>query len=268
MSGDLPSLEDAVASTVADGDCVWIGNFGTQLFAVAEELIRQGRRELHLVVGSGGILLDRLLAEGVAAEVTFTHCWSPVGPRPTRAFRAAWEEGSEVRFHELPLGALVVALEAGAAGVPFAPVALDPGTGYPEWTPEMIGTAESPFGEATVVRALRPDVAFVHGRRADRDGNVQIGAPAGEAPVAVAAARRTVAVVEQTAATSSAAAPPSASSHFPADSAGYCERTEVVLPSVLIDLVVEQPGAAAPDGVPGLYERDVAAYEAYAGASA
>jgi glutaconate CoA-transferase subunit A len=247
MSIDLPSLEDAVASTVADGDCVWIGNFGTQLFAVGEELIRQGRRDLHLVVGSGGILLDRLLAEGVAAEVTFTHCWSPVGPRPTRAFRAAWEEGSEVRFHELPLGALVAALEAGAAGVPFAPVALDPGTGYPDWTPEMIGTAESPFGEATVVRALRPDVAFVHGRSADRDGNVQIGAPAGEAPAAVAAARRTVAVVEQII---------------------DLQLTGVALPSILIDLIVEHPGAAAPDGVPGLYERDVAAYEAYAGASA
>ncbi|MCW2982292.1 MAG: coenzyme transferase [Solirubrobacterales bacterium] len=247
MSIDLPSLEDAVASTVADGDCVWIGNFGTQLFAVAEELIRQGRRDLHLVVGSGGILLDRLLAEGVAAEVTFTHCWSPVGPRPTRAFRAAWEEGSEVRFHELPLGALVAALEAGAAGVPFAPVALDPGTGYPDWTPEMIGTAESPFGQATVVRALRPDVAFVHGRSADHEGNVQIGAPAGEAPAAVAAARRTVAVVEQII---------------------DLQLTGVALPSILIDLIVEHPGAAAPDGVPGLYERDVAAYETYAGASA
>jgi glutaconate CoA-transferase subunit A len=242
------SLEDAVASTVADGDCVWIGNFGTQLFAVAEELIRQRRRGLHVVVGSGGILLDRLLAEGVAAEVTFTHCWSPVGPRPTRAFRAAWERESEVRFHELPLGALVAALEAGALGVPFAAVALDPGTGYPDWTPEMIGTAASPFGESLVVRALRPDIAFVHGRAADREGNIEIGSPAGEAPAAVAAAKRSVAVVEQV------AEPPG--------------RPGPTLPSVLIDLVVEHPGAAAPDGFPGLYERDVAAYESYAGAGA
>jgi glutaconate CoA-transferase subunit A len=97
------------------------------------------------------------------------------------------------------------------------------------------------------VRALRPDVAFVHGRSADRDGNVQIGAPAGEAPAAVAAARRTVAVVEQII---------------------DLQLTGVALPSILIDLVVEHPGAAAPDGVPGLYERDVAAYEAYSEASA
>ncbi|MFT3866478.1 MAG: CoA-transferase [Solirubrobacterales bacterium] len=242
MSGGPARLEDAVAASVADGDCVWVGNFGAQLFAVGEELIRQGRRDLHLVIGSGGILLDRLLAAGVAAEVTFTHCWSPVGPRPTRAFRSAWERGSAVLFHELPLGALVAALEAGALGVPFAPVALDPGSGYPDWTPEMLGTARSPFGEALVVRALRPDVAFVHGVRADPAGNLCVGAPAGEAPAAVAAARRTVAVVERL---------------------GAVDRP--TLPGVLVDTVVEHPGAAAPDGVPGFYERDVAAYEEYSG---
>jgi glutaconate CoA-transferase subunit A len=237
-------LEDAVAATVADGDCVWLGNFGAQLFAVGAELIRQGRRDLHLVIGSGGLLLDRLLAAGVASEVTFTHCWSPVGPRPTRAFRAAWEGERSVRFHELSLGTLVAALEAGAAGVPFAPVPLDPGTGYLDWTPMMLGRVESPFGAATVVRALRPDVAFVHGLRADAAGNVAIGAPAGEAPAAVAAARRTVAVVERVGGDAGPAGP--------------------TLPAVLVDHLVEHPGAVAPDGVAGHYERDVAAYEEYA----
>jgi glutaconate CoA-transferase subunit A len=259
MTGSAMGLEDAVAATVADGDCVWLGNFGAQLFAVGAELIRQERRDLHLVIGSGGLLLDQLLAAGVVAEVTFTHCWSPVGPRPTRAFRAAWEEERRVRFHELSLGALTAALEAGAAGVPFAPVALDPKTGYLDWTPSMLAKVESPFGEATVVRALRPDVAFVHGARADALGNVEIGAPAGEAPAAVAAAKRTVAVVEQ------AAAPPAASSHFSSDTGQRCELTGVVVPAVLVDLLVEHPGAVVPDGVAGLYDRDVAAYEEYAG---
>jgi glutaconate CoA-transferase subunit A len=246
MNAPVTQLEGAVAATVADGACVWLGNFGAQLFAVGAELIRQGRRDLHVVIGSGGLLLDQLLAAGVAAEVTFTHCWSPVGPRPTRAFRAAWEEERGVRFHELSLGALTAGLEAGAAGVPFAPVSLEPGTGYLDWTPSLLAKVESPFGEATVVRALRPDVAFVHGVRADAAGNVEIGAPAGEAPAAVAAAQRTVAVVEQVGGGASPGGP--------------------VLPAVLVDLLVEHPGAVAPDGVAGLYERDVAAYEEYAGA--
>jgi glutaconate CoA-transferase subunit A len=242
------SLADAVAATVGDGDCVWLGNFGAQLFAVGEELIRQGRRDLHLVIGSGGLLLDRLLAAGVAAEVTFSHCWSPVGPRPTRAFRAAWEEERGVRFHELSLGTLGAALEAGAAGVPFAPVALEPGTGYLDWTPSLLARVESPFGEATVVRALRPDVAFVHGLRAGAAGDVEIGAPAGEAPAAVAAAARTVAVVERLGGPPAPAGP--------------------TLPAILVDHLVEHPGAVAPDGVAGLYDRDVAAYEEYAGVRA
>jgi glutaconate CoA-transferase subunit A len=245
MRARATQLEDAVAATVADGDCVWIGNFGAQLFAVGAELIRQGRRDLHVVIGSGGLLLDQLLAAGVAAEVTFTHCWSPVGPRPTRAFRAAWEGESPVRFHELSLGTLNAALEAGAAGVPFAAVPLDPGTGYLDWTPSMLARLESPFGEATVVRALRPDVAFVHGLRADVAGDVEIGAPAGEAPAAVAAAKRTVAVVERV--------------------GGKADPAGPTLPAVLIDHLVELPGAVAPDGLAGLYERDVAAYEDYAG---
>ncbi len=245
-------LADAVEATVADGDTVWIGNFGTQLFAVGAELIRQGRRGLHVVIGSGGLLLDQLLAAGVVAEVTFSHCWSPVGPRPTRAFRAAWEGESEVRFHELPLGVLAAALEAGAAGVPFMPVALEPGTGYGEWTPSLLGTASGEFGEATVVKAIRPDVAFVHARSADHHGNLDLGAPAGEAPAALAAAKRTVAVVERIASDAPADAPLAAG---------------VTIPGVLIDLLVESPGAAAPDGVPGLHQRDVAAYEEYAGAA-
>ncbi len=68
FAGALPTLEAAVEQHVADGACVWIGNFGCQLFAVGRELARQRRRELHLVVASGGLLLDDLLAAGVAGD--------------------------------------------------------------------------------------------------------------------------------------------------------------------------------------------------------
>ena len=165
-------LADAVDEHVRDGSCVWIGNFGAQLFAVGRELIAQRRRDLHVVIASGGLLLDDLLREGVVAEVTFSHCWSPVGPRPTRSFRRAWEEGSDVTWHELPLGALSAALGAAAAGVPFAPVVVSSGTGYLEedWSSGLLAQVESPFGEATVIAALAPDVAFVHAAIADDVG--------------------------------------------------------------------------------------------------
>jgi glutaconate CoA-transferase, subunit A len=242
-----PGLADVVG-TVRPGDTVWLGNFGAQLFAVGDELIRAGVRDLHVVIASGGLLLDQLIGAGVVAEATFAHCWSAVGPSPTWHFRRAWQDGTDITWHELPMSVLSAALAAAAQGVPFAPVRVHPDTGYlaDGWSGGMLARVESPFGAATVVRALPLDIAFVHASYADPDGNSSFGAPSGEAVVAAQAARRVVVVAEEIV------------SH-----AEVRERGLDLL-GMLVDTVIEVPGAAAPDGVPGRYPRDVAAYEAYA----
>jgi glutaconate CoA-transferase subunit A len=247
-------LAACVAEHVADGDCVWLGNFGSQLFAVGEELIRRRRRDLHVVAGSGGILLDQLIGAGVVGEVTFAHCWSAVGPHPAWRFRRTWESGSGVggpRFHEVSLGLLNAALGAAAAGVPFAAVDVPAPTGYAtdDWSAGMLDEVQTRFGAATVVRALAPDVAFVHATLADRWGNAAVGTPLGDTLVAAQAARRVVVVAEELATTQAVVA------------------AHVDLPGVLVDAVALAPGAVAPDGVPGRYERDVEAYAAYARAA-
>jgi len=236
----MSTLAEAVAD-VAPGDTVWLGNFGTQLFAAGEELVRQEARGLHVVLASGGLLLDRLIGAGVVSEVTFSHCWNAVGPAPTRHFRRAWQDGADIRWHELPMGVLAAALGAAAQGLPFAPVRVHPGTGYDtdDWSGGMLAHLDSPFGEATVVKALSPDIAFVHVDRADADGNSIFSAPPGEAVAAAQAARRVVVVAEE---------------------AGLPAGVRADLPGLLVDTVVISPGAAAPDGVPGRYPRDVAAY--------
>jgi len=82
-------------------------------------------------------------------------------------------------------------------------------------------------------------VAFVHTAIVDEYGNARLGAPAGEATLAAQAAGRTILVAEQV----------------------VPELTnEITIPGVLVDAVVESPGAVAPDGVIGLYPRDVEAY--------
>lgn len=231
----------AAVDLVRPGDTVWLGNFGTQLFAVGEELVRAGVRDLHVVIASGGLVLDRLIGAGVVAEVTFAHCWSAVGPAPTWHFRRAWQSGAAIRWHELPLGVLSAALWAAAHGVPFAPVRLSPDTGYHEWAGGLLSTVYSEFGPATVVRALPLDIAFVHVSLADESGDCAFGAPAGEAFVAAQAARRVIVVAEE-----------------------IVPRIDNVdLPGLLVDTVVELPGAVRPDGVPGRYARDVAAYQEY-----
>ncbi|HLU43466.1 MAG TPA: CoA-transferase [Natronosporangium sp.] len=245
MRPPVCSVADAVA-TVGDGDCVYLGNFGAQLFAVADELITQRRRELHAVVASGGLLLDRLIGAGVLARATYAHCWSPVGPDPAWHFRRLAQAGDRrVVRHEVSLGMLSAALTAAAWRVPFLPIPAPAGTGYltEDWPNGMVTTVDTPFGSAPVVRALAPDVAFVHVDLADEWGNGVIRSPVGEALVAAQAARRVVLVAEELA------------DHDRVRAAG------ITIPGVLVAMVVHHPGAVAPDGAIGRYPRDVPAYQ-------
>lgn len=243
------TLAEAVRFHVRPGIRVYLGNFGAQLFSVGHEMIRQRVTGVDAVIASGGLLLDQLLGAGVLSSATFGHCWSPVGPAPAWNFRRAAESGeSTVELHEMSLGLLSSALTAGAHGVPFMPVADLPGTGYvdEDWTGGLLGTADGTFGSARVVRAENPDVAFVHVDVVDRDGNGRVRGPLGEVLLAAQAARKVVLVAEEVMASAEVRA------------------LGVTIPGVLVDAYVHLPGAVAPDGAIGRYDRDVEAYERYA----
>lgn len=246
------SVADAVREHVRDGSCVYIGNFGAQLYGVAQEIIRQGRRDLHIITGSGGIMVDQLLGAGAVSAVTFAHFWNAIGPAPAWNFRRLAEGGANpVRLREVSLGILGAALQAGAWRVPFAPVDIPADTGYrtEDWTAGMLATVESPFGAATVVEAIVPDVAFVHADRVDIRGNGIIDGPYGEAVIAAHAARRTVLVGEELI--------------DPGTAIG-----EAAIPGVLVSAIIEAPGSVRPDGTSRGYPRDVDAFKAYSDAAA
>lgn len=248
MSDDRSDLARVVAQEVADGMTVYLGNFGAQLFCVGHELIRQQRRELDLVITSGGLLLDQLIGAGVAASAAFAHCWSPVGPAPAWNFRRLSEAGElTVRLHEMTLGLLNAALHAGAQGLPFQPVRELPDTGFftEDWTGGLLAKASSPFGDSWVVQAISPDIAFVHVDLVDELGNGVIRSPLGETVLAAQAARRVVLVAEEQASVETVLA------------AG------ITIPGLLADAVVTRPGAVRPDGAIGRYDRDVTAYQRY-----
>ena len=250
------TLAQAVERHVPDGGLVYLGNFGAQLFAVGHELIRQGRRGLRVVLGSGGLLLDQLLGAGMVAEATFAHCWSPVGPVPAWNFRRVCEGGNPagIELREVTLGVLNSALQAGAWDVPFMPTTELAGTGFVEerWAEGLLGRATSPFGDAPVARALVPDIAFVHADACDEDGNGLIRGPLGEVALAAQAARRVVLVTEEIV--------------DPAEirrCAASC-----AIPAMLVDVIVLEPFALHPDGAVGRYDRDVSHYEPYGRATA
>jgi glutaconate CoA-transferase subunit A len=243
------SLPEAVNRYVTAGSRVYVGNFGTQLFSVGHEMIRQQVRDIDGVIASGGLLMDQLLGAGVLRSATYGHCWSPVGPAPAYNFRRAAESGdSTVALHEMSLGWLTAALTAGAWGVPFMPVPDLPGTGYvdEDWPDGRSAEVSSPFGAAQVVRAETPDVAFVHVDLADEAGNGVVRGPLGEVLAAAQAARLVVLVAEEL------------------TSATVVREVGITIPGLLVSAVVECSGAVAPDGAVGRYDRDVAGYESYA----
>lgn len=265
MSPRSGALADAVKRQVRDGDTVYLGNFGAQLFCVGAELIRAGYTDLHLIAGSGGLLLDQLIGAGSARSVTFAHCWNPVGPKPAWNLRRAAEaqrpphpetddlpEPPRPEIRELSLGMLGAAFHAAAWGLPFMPVPISPDVGYitDGWSRDTVERVTCEFGEAYVVQAIRPDVAFVHADLADAAGNSLILEPYGEHLMAAQAALRTVVVAEQVLL-------PGKRLLEPANLAG-----------IHVDEVVEVPGGVVPDGAAGRYPRDVAAYAEYAQESA
>jgi glutaconate CoA-transferase subunit A len=239
----LTTLESAVAG-IAGGDVVYIGNFGAQLFSVGHELIRQQKRGLHIIAPSGGILVDELIAEGVTASITVSHCWNPVGPAPTMNFRDAVEGGS-LPVRELSFGTLCDALAAAAGGHPFMPTTDLGGTGYltEGRTGGLVRELETPFGRVIVVAAISPDVAFLHVDHATTDGDGWLRHPVADAKVAAQAAHRTVLVTEEI-----VAGGPSVAD----------------IPSLLVSAVVHHPGGVMPDGAAGRYPRDIARYQGYA----
>jgi glutaconate CoA-transferase subunit A len=242
------TLTEAVRAYVRPGAVVYLGNFGAQLFSVGHEMIRQHVSDISILMASGGLLLDQLIGAGVARSATFAHCWSPVGPAPAWNFRRAAQSGElQTSLHEVTLGLFNAALLAGAHGVPFMPVRDLPRTGYTEeeWTAGMLSTTECEFGSSRVVRALRPDIAFVHVDLADKDGNGHIRGPLGEVQLATQAASAVVLVTEELA------------------SGTAVRAAGLNIPGVLVDAVVQCPGALAPDGAIGRYPRDTEAYERY-----
>jgi glutaconate CoA-transferase subunit A len=221
---------------------VYLGNFGAQLFVVGHELIRSGRRDLRLVMPSGGILLDDLIAEGVTTDVVTSHCWNPIGPARTEHFQRGAQEGW-LTVTELSFGAICSALQAAASDVPFATTTDLSRTDYadPGRSGGMLTQVRCEFGEATVVRALAPDVAFLHVDCASADGRGWVTSPLTDVLAAAQASRRTVLVAEEL-----------AEGEGPA-----------TIPGLLVSAVVHAPGAVRPDGAAGRYGRDLTAYTVY-----
>ena len=201
MSSKVVSLADAIA-LVPDGATVALGGHTLRRhpMAAVAELVRQQKRDLHLVGWNSGIDFDLLVGAG-CARIVETSYVGISGFGLARNYRRAAEAGEiEIREHS-EISALDM-FRAGSMGVPFMASSVLRGSDVPATNPR-IGTVTSPFSgqEYTAVEAVQPDVAIIHAHCADLHGNVQLDEdhwPDNDADVFIGwAGKTTIVTVEQ-----------------------------------------------------------------------
>jgi len=239
----VTTMQDAIATYVHDGDTVAIEGFTACIcFAAAHEIIRQGRRDLTLCRMTPDLIYDQMVAAGCARKLVFSYLGNP-GVGSLHAVRRAVEKSTPapLELEEYSHFGMVGRYLAGAYRLPFFPLRSYVGSDLPKVNPR-ISFVESPYGDGpiAVVPPLNPDVAIVHAQRADRNGNTQLWGLLGVQKEAAFAARHVIVVVEEV-----------------VDEAVIrSDPNRTIIPGLVVDAVVHEPGGAHPSYVQGYYDRD------------
>jgi glutaconate CoA-transferase, subunit A len=248
MSKVVP-LEE-LSSFVAPAHSVGLGGawMANHPMAAVRQLIRDQVGPLHVIGSLCSIDVDLLVGAKLVRELTFSMVsLEAYGLAPH--FRRAVEEGT-LKINELSGVAFNVAIDAGARNVPFLPMSRVGASALPSVTQSLYAALTCPFTgvELLAIRALAPDVAIVHARRADRAGNAQVDGPLGLDPELARAARRLLVTCEELVSTEVIAANPAATH----------------IPGFLVDAVIEAPWGAHPTTHVPCYGFDAWAVAEYA----
>jgi glutaconate CoA-transferase subunit A len=248
----LASLGELIERHVRDGDCVALEGFTHLIpFAAGHEIIRQRRRNLHLVRMTPDLVYDQLIGMDCARKLTFSWGGNP-GVGSLHRLRDAVEHGwpGPLEIDEHTHAGMAAAYCAGAARLPFGMLRGYIGTDLPAVNPR-IRSVQCPFtGERlAAVPAINPDVTILHAQRADRAGNVSLTGIIGAQREAGLAAKKLLVTVEELV----DELPPAMNS--------------IVLPHWVVTAVAHCPGGAYPAYAHGYYARDNAFYQAWDGIS-
>jgi glutaconate CoA-transferase subunit A len=235
------SLAEAIEEYVHDGHSIALEGF-THLIptAAGHEIIRQQRRDLHLIRMTPDLVYDQLIGMGCAGELTFSWGGNP-GVGSLHRLREAVATDS-LQLHEFTHAEMAVAYQAGASGLSCGLMRHYVDTDLPARR-----VIECPYtGESlTAIAAINPDVTILHAQQVDAAGNVLIRGIVGAAKEAAMAARRVLVTVEEQV------------ERFAAD------MNAIVLPACTIAAVSVVPGGAYPSYAQGYYPRDNRFYIAW-----
>ncbi len=237
----LTSLAEAIGRHVMDGACIALEGFTHLIpFAAGHEIIRQGRRDLHLVRMTPDLIYDQMIGMGCARRLTFSWGGNP-GVGSLHRLRDAVEHGWPVplAIDEHTHAGMAAAYCAGAARLPFGLLRGYLGTDLATVNPGIRSVACPYTGERlATVPAINPDGTILHAQRADRQGNVAIHGILGAQREAALAAHALIVTVEEIV----DALPPA--------------MNGIVLPHWVVSAVAHCPGGAYPSYAQGLYGRD------------
>jgi glutaconate CoA-transferase subunit A len=242
----LLPLAESIATHVRDGQSIALEGFTHLIpFAAGHEIIRQQRRDLHLIRMTPDLIYDQMIGMGCAARLTFSWGGNPgVGSlhRLRDAVEHDWPRPLELA--EFTHAEMAVAFQAGASGLPCALMRHYGPTDLERVAPARVHTLACPFtGQMlAAVPAINPDLTILHAQQIDAEGNVLIRGIIGAAKEAAMAARRVLVTVEEQV------------ERLPAAS------NAVVLPAWLISAASLVPGGAYPSYAHGYYPRDNAFY--------
>ncbi|HJV23597.1 MAG TPA: CoA-transferase [Holophagaceae bacterium] len=244
----LLSLREALATHVHDGQTLALEGFTHLIpFAAGHELIRQGRKDLHLIRMTPDLIYDQLIGAGCASALTFSWGGNP-GVGSLHRLRDAVEHHwpRPLALHEHSHAAMAAAYVAGASNLPFGMLKGYLGTDLPAHNPAIRSVTCPYTGESlATVPALRPDVTILHAQRADRQGNVLLRGIVGAMKEAGMAAAKLIVTVEEI--VDDLEAP----------------MNTMVLPHWIVTAVACVPGGAYPSYAQGHYARDNAFYQAW-----
>jgi glutaconate CoA-transferase subunit A len=192
LKDKLMSAEEAVRRFVKDGDMIALGGFtaNRNAMVIAREIIRQGRRELHLVMHSHGQAMDILVGAGVVSRLELAYAGTGRFAPTCIRFRKAVQSG-QVQVEDYSNFHMSLRFLAGAMNLPFIPSC----SGFESdvlnqqgFGPELRGRGRIPPHKAVItdnpfspnrepvvlLPALTPDVALIHAQLVGEDGTVRI----------------------------------------------------------------------------------------------
>jgi glutaconate CoA-transferase subunit A len=238
------SVAEAV-TTIASGSNLTMGGFAHSLtpMAMVHEMIRQGKKDIDLTSMGECWAADFLAGAGSLRRARLSN-YMFEGYGRCMNFSRGVQEG-RIEVEDYSHFGITSRLQATALGVSYLPLKVMAGTDLLNVTTfdeDKYRTVRCPFTdeEYIAVRAIQPDAAIIHASRADASGNTQIFGASSIIEEQARAAKHVIVSVEEI-----------------VSSAEIMRKSEfTILPSFLVDAVVEVPFGAHPGGMFRYYNQD------------